>query len=65
MSFLERKTFQEPLSDLNRGIKEGVDFKRLFAEINNKQQKGSKPQVFWLVLPRISFPFRVNREVVG
>ena len=68
MFLLKKKTLQEPLSvqvDLNRGIKEGVDFKRLFAEINNKQQKGSKPQVFWLVLPRISFPFRVNREVVG
>ena len=49
MSLLERKTFQEPLSvqvDLNRRIKEGVDFKILFAEINDKQQKGSKPEVF-------------------
>ena len=49
MSFLERKTVQEPLLaqvDLNQGIKEGVDFKILFAEINNKQQKGSNPQVF-------------------
>ena len=37
--FLERKTLQEPLSvqvDLNQGIKEGVDFKRLLAEINSE-----------------------------
>ena len=49
MSFLEKKTFHEPISvqvDLNRGIKEGVDFKRLIAEINDNQQKGNKPQVF-------------------
>ena len=48
MIFLERKTFQEPLSiqvDLNRGIKEGVYFKILFEEINDKKKKGSKPQV--------------------
>ena len=41
--------FQEHLAvqvDLSRGIKEGVDFKRLIAEINDKQQKRSKPQVF-------------------
>ena len=47
--FVKKKTFQEPLSvqvDLNRGIKEGVDFKRFIAEINDKQQKGNKTQVF-------------------
>ena len=40
--FLERKTLQEPLSvqvELNRVIKEGVEFKIFIAEINDKQQE--------------------------
>ena len=40
--FRKKKTLQEPLSvqvDLNQGIKEGVDFKIFFVEINQKKQK--------------------------